>query len=96
MILIIVWASYTLFTMISGARGVIVNDTIMYVLFTIAAIIGMGIAIGAAGGPIAAVERMTTFAEKPDGMAWFTIAVCAAAIIVLIAFWAIPHSGFAM
>ncbi|SJM66370.1 sodium:solute symporter [Gulosibacter sp. 10] len=69
-ILIIVWACYTVFTMISGARGVLINDTIMYVLFTIAAVVGMGVVIGYAGGPVEAVEKLTNFVSKPDGLAW--------------------------
>jgi Na+/proline symporter len=34
--LIIAWLSYTTFTMYSGSRGVILTDTMMFLLFTIA------------------------------------------------------------
>ncbi|WP_291797957.1 sodium:solute symporter family protein [Brevibacterium sp.] len=69
-ILIAVWAAYTIFTLLSGSRGVLVNDTIMFVVFTAAAIIGMGWLIGRAGGPVAAMQKMAQLAEKPDGIAW--------------------------
>jgi sodium/pantothenate symporter len=32
--LIISWVSYTAFTMYSGSRGVILTDTLMFLLFT--------------------------------------------------------------
>ena len=34
--LIVAWLSYTIFTMYSGSRGVILTDTLMFILFTIA------------------------------------------------------------
>lgn len=70
LLLLIVWASYTLFTFLSGSRGVLINDTLMFVIFTVAAIMGMGWVIGAAGGPVVAMERMAQLTQKPDGIAW--------------------------
>jgi sodium/pantothenate symporter len=32
--IILVWMSYTLFTLYSGSRGVILTDTVMFVLFS--------------------------------------------------------------
>lgn len=69
-LLIAVWGSYTLFTFLAGSQGVLVNDTIMFVVFTAAAILGMGWLIGKAGGPVTAMERMAQLVEKPDGVAW--------------------------
>ncbi|WP_029089392.1 sodium:solute symporter family protein [Brevibacterium album] len=69
-ILVSVWASYTVFTFLSGSRGVLINDTLMFVVFTVAAILGMGWLIGKAGGPVIAMQRMAQIAEKPDGIAW--------------------------
>lgn len=69
-ILVIVWASYTIFTFLSGSQGVLVNDTIMFVVFTIAAILGMGWIIGASGGPVTAMQKMAELTSKPDGISW--------------------------
>ncbi|MGO1545440.1 MAG: sodium:solute symporter family protein [Gulosibacter sp.] len=69
-IIIIVWVAYTSFTLLSGSKGILINDTIMFVVFTVAAVVGMGFVIGGAGGPIAATEKMTQFMQKPDGISW--------------------------
>ena len=70
LLLIIVWASYTLFTMLSGSQGVLVNDTLMFFVFTVAAVLGMGYVLIKAGGPGAAIEKLSALASKPDGLAW--------------------------
>lgn len=69
-ILVIVWASYTIFTFLSGSQGVLINDTIMFVVFSVAAILGMGWLIGIAGGPVSAMEKMSALVSKPDGISW--------------------------
>ncbi|WP_181276315.1 sodium:solute symporter family protein [Brevibacterium oceani] len=69
-LLVIVWASYTIFTFMSGSQGVLVNDTIMFVVFTVAAILGMGWIIGASGGPVTAMQKMAELTSKPDGISW--------------------------
>ena len=69
-ILVIVWASYTIFTFLSGSQGVLINDTIMFVVFSVAAILGMGWLIGISGGPISAMEKMSALVSKPDGISW--------------------------
>lgn len=69
-ILLIVWASYTIFTFLSGSQGVLVNDTIMFVVFSVAAILGMGWIIGASGGPVTAMQKMAALTSKPDGISW--------------------------
>ncbi|WP_210604477.1 sodium:solute symporter family protein [Brevibacterium oceani] len=70
LLLVIVWASYTIFTFMSGSQGVLVNDTIMFVVFSVAAILGMGWIIGAAGGPVTAMQKMAELTSKPDGISW--------------------------
>lgn len=69
-IMLIVWIAYTSFTLLSGSKGILVNDTIMFVVFTIAAVVGMSFVIAGAGGPVAAVEKMTEFVAKPEGLVW--------------------------
>lgn len=70
LLLVIVWASYTLFTMLSGSQGVLVNDTLMFFVFTVAAVLGMGFVLIKAGGPGMAIEKLSALASKPDGLAW--------------------------
>lgn len=69
-IMLIVWAAYTLFTLFSGSRGILINDTLMFVVFTLAGIIGMAWVIGSAGGPVAATQKMAQLVEKPDALSW--------------------------
>jgi sodium/pantothenate symporter len=68
--LFISWASYTAFTMYSGSRGVILTDTLMFLLFTSVAMVALNYLVQDAGGWVAAVKGLTTIAEKPDLMAW--------------------------
>lgn len=69
-VLVIVWASYTIFTFLSGSRGVLINDTLMFIVFTIAAIVGMAWVIGEAGGPVVAMQKMAELSSKPEALSW--------------------------
>jgi sodium/pantothenate symporter len=68
--LIISWVSYTAFTMYSGSRGVILTDTLMFLLFTTVALLALFFLIQDVGGWAAAVKGLTAVPEKPDLMAW--------------------------
>ena len=68
--LIISWVSYTAFTMYSGSRGVILTDTLMFLLFTSVAWLALYFLVQDAGGWVAAVKGLATVPEKPDLMAW--------------------------
>ena len=46
--LFVVWAGYTAFTLYSGSRGVVINDTMMFLLFMVAAFVALGCVVGAA------------------------------------------------
>jgi len=71
--LIISWASYTAFTMYSGSRGVILTDTLMFLLFTSVAMLALIFLVQDAGGWVTAVQNLSTLPEKPDLMAWHGI-----------------------
>ena len=71
--LIISWVSYTAFTMYSGSRGVILTDTMMFLLFTSVAILALIFLVQDAGGWGVAVQGLATLPEKPDLMAWHGI-----------------------
>ncbi len=68
--LIISWVSYTAFTMYSGSRGVILTDTLMFLLFTSVAMLALIFLVQDAGGWAASVRELTALPEKPDLMAW--------------------------
>ncbi len=65
-----VWASYTLFTLTSGSRGVVLTDTIMFVLFSTIAFVALAYIVDASGGWFATVADLARFADKPDVIAW--------------------------
>ena len=68
--LVISWVSYTAFTMYSGSRGVILTDTLMFLLFTSVAMLALVFLIQDAGGWAVSVQELATLPEKPDLMAW--------------------------
>ncbi|MGH3358709.1 MAG: sodium:solute symporter family protein [Nocardioidaceae bacterium] len=67
---VIVWLAYTVFTLMSGSKGILVNDTIMFFVFMLAGAVGMSWVIGEAGGPSAAFDKMTQIGSKPDALTW--------------------------
>src|SRR5262245_3496452 len=68
--LFVVWAGYTAFTFYSGSRGVVINDTMMFVLFMIGAVVALSFVVGAAGGWFHAVEALANFHDKPGIISW--------------------------
>ena len=68
--LVIAWLSYTTFTMYSGSRGVILTDTLMFLLFTIAGVAAAVFVISDFGGWPAIVTELVTLEEKPGLMSW--------------------------
>ena len=68
--LALVWFGYTVFTMYAGSRGVIITDTIMFLLFTFAAFLAMAYVVAAGGGWFETVHALATYADKPGIIAW--------------------------
>lgn len=48
--LIVAWLSYTMFTMYSGSKGVILTDTLMFLLFAVATVFFVGFIVSDLGG----------------------------------------------
>jgi Na+/proline symporter len=71
--LIVAWLSYTVFTMYSGSRGVILTDTIMFLLFTFASVAAMVYLVIGFGGWPTVIENLATIEEKADLMSWHGI-----------------------
>ncbi|GHD06878.1 sodium:solute symporter family protein [Zhihengliuella salsuginis] len=67
---IVVWVAYSVFTLLSGSKGVLINDTIMFLIFTVVGILGMAWVFARAGGPQEAMAKMTALVDKPDGLSW--------------------------
>ena len=68
--LIVVWLTYTIFTIYSGSKGVILTDTLMFLLFAIATIAFSFVVIGDLGGVAASIENLARLQEKPDIASW--------------------------
>lgn len=68
--LVVAWLSYTAFTMYSGSRGVILTDTIMFLLFTIASLIAAAWIVDGLGGMSATIEGLARLGSKPDIASW--------------------------
>ena len=64
------WFSYTLFTLYSGSKGVVITDTLMFLLFCVATVIFVFYIIDGFGGVSRAVTDLTHVESKPDIAAW--------------------------
>ncbi len=71
--LCVAWVSYTLFTMYAGSRGVVITDTLMFLLFTSVAFVALWYIIDSSGGWFATARGLATLESRPDMMAWHGI-----------------------
>jgi sodium/pantothenate symporter len=71
--LFVVWISYTLFTMYSGSRGVILTDTLMFLLFAVASVAAAIYVVDYLGGMSEIVRQLAISEDKPDLMSWHGI-----------------------
>ncbi|MEM7504979.1 MAG: sodium:solute symporter family protein [Pseudomonadota bacterium] len=71
--LVVAWLSYTVFTMYSGSRGVVLTDTLMFLVFTGATIAAIVWLVTSFGGLPSVVERLVDVEEKADMMSWHGI-----------------------
>ena len=60
--------TFTILTVTSGSKGVLITDTIMFGLFTVAAVIGAFVIVNKAGGWTEAVRSVTQI--NPDIFSW--------------------------
>lgn len=68
--LFVAWLSYTIFTMYSGSKGVILTDTLMFILFTVATFFFVTFIVSDFGGIPAAIESMVAIEGKHDIASW--------------------------
>jgi sodium/pantothenate symporter len=70
---LVAWASYTLFTLYGGSRGVIITDTLMFLLFTVATVAFVLFLVDDFGGVSRAVEALARQQDKPGLASWHGI-----------------------
>ena len=68
--IIIAVAVFTLITVFSGAKGVLITDTIMFGVFSVSTIIGIVFVAKEAGGWFTAVESMAQYDPVPGILSW--------------------------
>ncbi|MER2089691.1 sodium:solute symporter [Sporosarcina sp. JAI121] len=73
MALIVMWVVYASFTILSGAKGVMVNDTIMFFIFSIATYVSFPFILKSTGGFPNAIINAANNIEKPDMFSWHGI-----------------------
>jgi len=66
----VAWVNYTLFTLYSGSRGVVLTDTLMFLLFTVMSFFALFYIIDAHDGWMATLNGLIELKEKPDLMTW--------------------------
>ncbi|MEM7359403.1 MAG: sodium:solute symporter family protein [Pseudomonadota bacterium] len=71
--ILLAWFSYTIFTMYAGSKGVILTDTLMFLLFTGATIIFVYVIVSDFGGVQTAVSDLVNSGVKPDIASWHGI-----------------------
>ncbi len=62
--------SYVLFTLYSGSRGVVITDTLMFLLFTVMSFLALYYIVDAHDGWLASLNGLVRLEEKPDLMTW--------------------------
>ncbi|MCP3673998.1 MAG: sodium:solute symporter family protein [Gammaproteobacteria bacterium] len=68
--LFVSWLSYTMFTLYSGSRGVVLTDTLMFLLFTVMTFVALYYIVDVHGGWLSAMDGLTKLESKPELMTW--------------------------
>ncbi len=67
---IIAWLSFTIFTVYSGSKGVLITDTIMFLVFLSGALIGVPFIVSHAGGWNTAISSLAVSTTNPGIISW--------------------------
>ena len=67
---VIVWLAFTAFTIYSGSPGVLLTDTIMFLVFLAAALVAVPFLIRAGGGWFAGIEALARSDTMPGILSW--------------------------
>ena len=68
--LLVAWAGYTLFTLYSGSRGVVLTDTMMFLLFAAVAFLGLAFIVEDAGGWFETIKGLAVYEPKSGIISW--------------------------
>ena len=71
--LITSWVCYTLFTLYSGSRGVVITDTLMFLLFTVMSFVALYFIVDTHGGWLSSITDLVNLENKPGLMTWHGI-----------------------
>ena len=67
---VIVWLAFTAFTIYSGSPGVLLTDTVMFLIFLIGSLIAIPFIVSAAGGWFSGIEALAVQQELPGMISW--------------------------
>lgn len=67
---VIVWLAFTVFTIYSGSPGVLLTDTIMFLVFLVAALVAVPFIVDAAGGWFPGIEALARCESMPGIISW--------------------------
>ena len=100
--LIIAWSGYTLFTMYSGSKGVIITDTLMFLLFMAATVVFVVYIVDGFGGISTAITDLARLESKAgiaswtgiigEGTGWSTPLDLAIWVVVMDIAWAFVYA----
>ncbi|NQY63802.1 MAG: sodium:solute symporter family protein [Alteromonadaceae bacterium] len=68
--LFVSWLCYTIFTLSAGSRGVVITDTIMFLLFTIMSFVALYYILDVHGGWLTSLTELVNLENKPELMTW--------------------------
>lgn len=67
---VITWLAFTVFTIYSGSPGVLITDTIMFLVFLVAAMLALPFVVNASGGWTQSVAALAVNTDVPGIMSW--------------------------
>lgn len=67
---VIVWLAFTVFTIYSGSPGVLLTDTIMFLVFLVAALVAVPFIVHAGGGWFGGIEALANCESMPGIISW--------------------------
>lgn len=67
---VIVWLAFTVFTIYSGSPGVLLTDTIMFLIFLLAALAAMPFIVSEAGGWFGGIAALASCESMPGIISW--------------------------
>jgi sodium/pantothenate symporter len=68
---LVVWISYTSFTLYAGSRGVVITDTLMFLLFSSVTLFALYYLLDIHDGWLSALGELAHLEGKPDLLEWF-------------------------